>query len=110
VNYSVTADVTGSNRTGTLTVAGGTVNLSSGGSAGTITVTATAGCPWTATSSATAWLMITNGAAGTGNRDVFRDRGNVRPIGNPDDRGSGRHGRAGRGTRRAVQCRILTTP
>jgi BACON domain-containing protein len=82
VNYSVTADVTGSNRTGTLTVAGRTltvsqnacsfavsptsVNLSSGGGTGTITVTATAGCPWTATSSATTWLTITNGAAGTG--------------------------------------------
>jgi Viral BACON domain/Putative binding domain, N-terminal len=81
VNYSVAADATGSNRTGTLTIAGGTVtisqsacsfavsptsvNLTSGGGTGAITVTATAGCPWSSTSGAT-WLTITSGASGTG--------------------------------------------
>lgn len=81
VSYSVSANLTGANRTGTLTVAGQTltvsqnacvfsvsptsVSLPGGGGTGTIAVTATAGCPWTATSGAT-WLTITNGATGTG--------------------------------------------
>jgi hypothetical protein len=85
VGYSVTADATASNRSGTLTVAGRTltvsqsacsyavsptnVSLSAGGGTGVVTVTTTAGCPWTATRSAT-WLTITSAASGSGSRTV----------------------------------------
>jgi hypothetical protein len=85
VTYSVPADLTGSYRTGTLTVAGTavmvnqdacefsvsptSVSLTSSGGTGTIAVTAPPGCPWTATSGAS-WLTITNGADGTGSESV----------------------------------------
>ena len=85
VAYSVTADVTASNRTGTLTVAGRTltvaqnacafavsptsVSLSAGGGAGSVTLTATAGCPWTAASGAT-WLTIKAPVSGTGSATI----------------------------------------
>jgi Putative binding domain, N-terminal len=41
------------------------VSLTSGGGTGAITVTATAGYPWSSTSGAT-WLTITSGASGMG--------------------------------------------
>ena len=86
VTYNVAAN-TGVARTGTLTIAGQsfTVNQASGctysispgstapGSGAvtgtTVSVTATAGCPWTAVSN-DAWLTITGGASGTGNGTV----------------------------------------
>jgi hypothetical protein len=85
VSYSVTADVTGSARTGMLTIAGQTVtvtqnacsfsvspttvSINAGGGTGSATLTATTGCPWTATSGA-AWLTITGAASGTGNATI----------------------------------------
>ena len=88
VGYSVAAN-TGAQRTGTLTVAGQTFsvtqaafvpactyaisptsdNPSSAGSSGTVTVTTTAGCTWTAASNAP-WITITSGATGSGNGAV----------------------------------------
>jgi subtilisin family serine protease len=82
VNFTVTAN-TSVARTGTLTVAGQTVTIqqasgctyglspssrnhtASSGSA-TVSVSAAAGCPWTAASN-DGWLTITAGANGTGN-------------------------------------------
>jgi hypothetical protein len=85
VSYSVAANLTASNRTGTLRVAGqtltvtqnacafgvspNTVSLSRGGGSGAVSLTATAGCPWTAASSA-AWLTITSGSGGTGSATI----------------------------------------
>jgi hypothetical protein len=85
VSFSVAQNTTGSNRTGTLTIAGATLTVTQLGSgatcsatvspssqsfgplsgAGSITVTAPVGCPWTAVSGAP-WITVT-GAAGTGN-------------------------------------------
>ena len=89
VSYSVAAN-TGVARSGTVTIAGQTftVNQAAGtpscmysvapsnqqidasGGVATVTVTATAGCAWTASSSAPAWLIITGGASGSGNGTV----------------------------------------
>ena len=85
VAYSVTADVTASARSGTLTIAGrtltvsqnpcsfavspSTVSLTGGGGTGSVALTATTSCPWTATSGAT-WLTITGPASGTGSATI----------------------------------------
>ena len=85
VQYSVDANASSSPRTGTLTIAGQTFTVSqsgavactvamsptsasfpqAGGSA-SVTVTAPAGCGWTAVSNSS-WIMVTAGAAGSGN-------------------------------------------
>jgi hypothetical protein len=88
VGFSVAAN-TGAARSGTLTVAGQTFtvnqaappvscsysisptsqNVSDSASSGSVAVTTTAGCAWTASSNAS-WLSITSGASGTGNGSV----------------------------------------
>ncbi len=89
VNFAAAANSTTAVRMGTLTVAGHAVSVTqeaapaactysvspesasftAEGAPGTVTVTASSGCPWTATSAA-AWLTITGGAPGTGNGTV----------------------------------------
>ena len=73
-------------RTGTATIAGRTVSVNQdsgctiaiapasqpvvvGGGPGSVTVTARAGCPWTAVSNA-AWIVVTKGASGSGDGTV----------------------------------------
>jgi subtilisin family serine protease len=86
LNFSVAAN-TGAARTGTLIVAGRlftvtqdapactyaisptSASFTSAGGAGSVTVTAGAGCAWTAASNA-AWITITSGASGSGNGAV----------------------------------------
>jgi all-beta uncharacterized protein/BACON domain-containing protein len=88
VGFSVAAN-TGAARSGTLTVAGQTFtvnqaappvscsysisptsqNVSDSASSGSVAVTTTAGCAWTASSNAS-WLSITSGASGNGNGSV----------------------------------------
>jgi hypothetical protein len=88
VGFSVAAN-TGAARSGTLTIANQTFtvnqaafvapctysiaptnqNVPALGGAGTVAVTTTAGCTWTAASNAP-WLTITSGAAGAGNGSV----------------------------------------
>jgi hypothetical protein len=86
VAFSVTAN-TGPSRTGTMTIAGETFTVvqasgcsvalnptsdsapSTGGSRGPITVTASNGCTWTATTTAS-WITIGAGASGSGNGTV----------------------------------------
>lgn len=88
VAFSVAAN-SGGARTGTLTIAGQTFTVNQAapvmscsysiaptsqqfgqlGGNGSVDVTTTAGCAWTATSNA-AWITITNGASGTGNGTV----------------------------------------
>jgi hypothetical protein len=53
--------------TGTLSAPGSTVVA--GGGSGTVSVTVGAGCPWSATSSAS-WLVVDSGASGTGSGTV----------------------------------------
>ncbi len=83
VNFTVAANP-GNQRTGTLTIAGQTFTVTQNGrpcsysipvtsqsfnanaNTGSINVTATSGCAWTATSNA-AFIAITNGASGNGN-------------------------------------------
>jgi hypothetical protein len=89
VAYTVAAN-TGSARSGTLTIAGQTLTVNQAapppactysiaptsqqfgllGGVGTVNVTTTAGCAWTASSNAT-WIVITAGASGTGNGIVM---------------------------------------
>jgi hypothetical protein len=89
VNYSVTANVGASTRTGTLTIAGQTLTVTQSGTPpacsytisptgktvsyllvnGSVSVTATAGCMWTAVSNV-GWVSVTGGASGTGNGTV----------------------------------------
>jgi hypothetical protein len=86
VNYTAAANTATSPRTGTLTVAGQTITVTQAGAcnysisptaatpaaaggAATASVTATAGCAWTAASNAP-WISITSGASGTGNGTV----------------------------------------
>jgi hypothetical protein len=90
VGYSVAANTTASSRTGTLKVAGQTVTVTqqgtpppsctysisptsasppASGASGTVTVTAPAGCGWTASSNAT-WVTFPGGASGSGNGTV----------------------------------------
>ena len=88
VNYSVASNPSTTQRTGTMTIAGLTFTVTqagiscsfsiappnmaftSNGGSSNVTVTAPAGCPWTATTSA-AWITITSGASGTGNGTVI---------------------------------------
>ena len=85
VNYSVALNPTGSQRTGTITIANLTFtvtqdpctfsisptsqNFTTSGGSGSVTVTAAAGCTWNAFSNA-AWVTITSGSSGTGNGTV----------------------------------------
>ncbi len=86
VNYSV-AQNTGAARTGTITIGGQTFTVNqaaftcsysispqsqsftAAGGTGSVAVTATTGCAWTAASN-NAWVTITSGASGTGNGTV----------------------------------------
>jgi C1A family cysteine protease len=89
VQFSVSANSTSTERTGTLTVAGQTyqvtqqagnvvctysisptsASLAASGGTGSVSVTATAGCAWTATSNIT-WITVTSGSSGSGNGTV----------------------------------------
>ena len=81
-SFSVAANTATTNRSGTLTIAGTTFNVTQSGACaysisptsqaftaaggtGSSTVTAGAGCAWTAASNA-AWITVTSGASGTG--------------------------------------------
>ena len=96
IGFSVSANTATSPRSGTLTIAGNsfTVNQAAlscstslsvtsqaaapGGGAGTVSVTAPAGCAWTAASNNTGWLTVTSGGSGTGNGTVgFSDTPNT---------------------------------
>ena len=86
VNYSAAAN-TGAARTGTITAAGQTFTINQAGTAcsylispssanvaatsttGSVSITAGAGCAWTAVSNA-AWITVTAGLGGTGNGTV----------------------------------------
>jgi hypothetical protein len=86
VSYSVAANPTSSQRTGTLTISGHTFTVTqaggctytttpsatsvpAGATTGTASVTTTSGCAWTA-SSGVSWITITSGASGTGSGTV----------------------------------------
>src|SRR5205085_1678183 len=81
VGYSVAANNTTSTRTGTLAIAGQVFSITqpactsiapisqgfnAEGGAGSVAVTATAGCSWTASSGA-GWVTIDSGSSGSGN-------------------------------------------
>jgi subtilisin family serine protease len=86
VNFSVAANPSSSPRSGTITIASQTFTVTQDGAASIcsytinpvnkvfgraggnsmVTVTANAGCPWTARSNV-AWIMVTGGATGSGN-------------------------------------------
>jgi subtilisin family serine protease len=87
VNYSVAAN-SGAARSGTMIVAGRvftvtqdaalscsysisptSASYTSGGGTGSVAITTSAGCAWTATSNA-AWITITSGVSGSGNGTV----------------------------------------
>ena len=88
VSFSAAANASTSQRTGTLTVGGQTFNVTqagaacsyaiaptsqsvvAGGGTGSTSVTAQAGCAWTAVSDSTSWLTVTAGASGSGNGSV----------------------------------------
>jgi hypothetical protein len=95
VGFSIAANTTQSTRTGTMTIAGGTFTvtqaglscsyalsangqaLTSAGGTGSVTMVATNGCAWTASSSAS-WLTVTSGASATGPGTVaFRASANT---------------------------------
>ena len=84
VAYTVAANTTGSQRVGTMTIAGQTYTVtqsgasctyslsatsvsvpSTGSTAGSLSVVTGTSCSWTAVSNA-AWITVTNGASGTG--------------------------------------------
>ena len=85
--YTVAANTATSSRTGTLTIAGVTLNvtqagvcnytvaptaqsvLAAGGSH-SAAVTTTAGCGWTGVSNSTSWISVTGGSSGTGSGTV----------------------------------------
>ncbi len=89
VNYTVLANSSSSSRTGTMTVAGQTFTVTqspppsctsysisptsqsfdSTGGPGSVSVIASSGCSWTATSNAS-WITITSGSSGTGSGTV----------------------------------------
>ncbi len=88
LSYSVASNSSGAARTGSLTIAGQTFTVSQAGPAscsyqialgrvtavrqgfvGTVSVTTSPGCQWTATSDAS-WLVVTSGASGSGNGTV----------------------------------------
>ena len=89
VGYSVAANTASTSRTGTLTIGGQAFTVTQAGAAtcsysispanttvgstggtGDVSVTAGAGCPWTAASNASSWLKVTSGASGSGNGKV----------------------------------------
>jgi uncharacterized repeat protein (TIGR01451 family) len=88
LGYSVAVNLTGSPRTGTVTVAGSTFTVNQGtqpcsysisptsasvppqSTSGTLSVTTLAGCKWKATSNDD-WVVVTAGAAGAGDGTVF---------------------------------------
>ncbi len=83
VNYAVAANRLNSNRTGNITIAGltftvtqaaiscwygvglGNMTTASGGFNGTVSISAPAACPWSATSNVN-WISVTSGASGNG--------------------------------------------
>ena len=86
VAYSVAANSTANQRSGSLTIAGQTFTVTQSGgcsysispsatsvsanaSTGSVTVTTTSGCGWSASSSAS-WITITSGASGSGSGTV----------------------------------------
>ncbi|MCX5919180.1 MAG: BACON domain-containing carbohydrate-binding protein [Deltaproteobacteria bacterium] len=88
VQFSVSANSASTERTGTLTIAGQTyqvtqegnvvctysisptsASLAASGGTGSVSVTAAAGCAWTATSNIT-WITVTSGSSGSGNGTV----------------------------------------
>lgn len=86
LGYSVDPNTTPSARSGTITIAGNTVtvnqaaacsytisqtsqSIAAGGGTGSATVTALAGCAWTAASN-DIWVTVTSGASGTGSGTV----------------------------------------
>jgi hypothetical protein len=98
VGLSIAAN-TGAARNGTVTIAGQTFtvnqaafvapctfsiaptsqNVPALGGTGTVTVTTTSACAWTASSNAP-WLTITSGAAGTGKTFTVTQAGAVGPL------------------------------
>jgi len=89
VAFNIAANTATTSRTGTLTIAGNTFTVAQAGASsctysisplsqpvgfaggsGTITVTTTAGCGWTATSDS-AWVNILSGPPGTGSGSVL---------------------------------------
>ena len=90
VSYTVSANNTGSARSGTITIAGNTftinqpapppctynispasASLAAGGGSGSVSVTSSAGsCTWATTNNASSWVTITGGSSGTGNGTV----------------------------------------
>ncbi|MBI3650225.1 MAG: BACON domain-containing protein, partial [Acidobacteria bacterium] len=99
VNFSVAANGATSSRSGTMTIAGQTFTVTQTGvtptcsysisptannlygsnsGSGSVSVSATAGCSWTAASNIS-WLTVTTGASGTGNGTV-----NYSVAANPD--------------------------
>ena len=87
VAYSVSANTGTSSRTGTMTIAGQTFTVTQGGisctysisptsqsfgssgGTGSVAVTTSSGCSWTAASNAI-WITVTSGSSGTGNGTV----------------------------------------
>lgn len=86
VNYSIAANTTTTPRTGSLTIAGHTftitqaagctfsisptsLSITAGARTGSVSVTAAAGCAWTA-SSTVGWITLTGGTNGSGNGTV----------------------------------------
>ena len=87
VDYTVAANTSTTGRTGTMTIAGQTMTVTQAGAPcnyaisptvaslgpevgiNTVAVTASAGCAWTASESAS-WISITGGASGSGNGTV----------------------------------------
>jgi hypothetical protein len=94
VRYQVSAN-SGASRSGTLTIAGQSVNVTQAAFAcsfsispgrlrveaaagsGTVAVSTSSGCTWTASSNA-AWIVVTSGASGSGSGTVdFRHTANT---------------------------------
>ena len=86
--FSATANPTTTQRSGSLTIAGQTFNVTqaaasctfalapasqsvaASGGTGSTTVTTLAGCAWTGVSNSTPWLTVTSGASGSGTGTV----------------------------------------
>jgi hypothetical protein len=101
VTYNVAANATGASRTGTITIADqtfsvtqpsctytvgtpSTLSFAANGGSGTVSVTASAGCPWTTSNNGNAWITITptdstgTGAAQTVNYTIAANTGVAR--------------------------------
>ena len=132
VTYNVAANTSTSPRTGTLTIAGNTfgitqpgalctftilpssVNLSSAiATSGTVTVTAGAGCTWTASSNA-AWITLTAGTSGNGNGtvsyNVAANTGTASRTGHGDHRRPDVHRQSGGSRVHVLDCPALRQP